>query len=267
MSYILDALRRSESQRREIEDEPLVRLTAVPPPKKSHWRFFVLVFSALSNIVVLAYLFGPAELPFRYFSQQTAAPSARVDKAEAATIRPDVEKHAVAEKPPPRTHLPDAEKKEAAHGPSAAKTEATSTATRSAEVRSGLPAAAPNRPVKEIVHQRQAIAQSVTSPRSSAAVPGDSSEPTMRGQAKLLVPDRDRSPAMDRSESEADGLPKPKINVYAYTARVEGDRFVIIRNQKYREGDRIEDGPVVRRIEEHAMTLEFAGRTYQIPRP
>jgi general secretion pathway protein B len=64
-----------------------------------------------------------------------------------------------------------------------------------------------------------------------------------------------------------DRLPRPKINVYAYSATAERDRFVVIGGRKYHEGDRLQDGPAIRRIEESAVTLDFEGQTYRVPRP
>ena len=64
-----------------------------------------------------------------------------------------------------------------------------------------------------------------------------------------------------------DHLPRPRINVYAYSATAERDRFVVIGGRKYHEGDRLHDGPAIRRIEESAVTLDFEGQTYKVPRP
>lgn len=76
-------------------------------------------------------------------------------------------------------------------------------------------------------------------------------------------PPQSRAPAAKGSGPYAD----LKVTIYAYSPTSASDRFVVIRNRKYREGDRIEDGAVIRRIEENAMSLEANGESFRVPRP
>lgn len=272
MSYILEALRKSERLRRQSEDEPLVRLTAAPPPRKSRWRIFALVFSAVTNVAVLAYLFGPAMFQNRRVAERDASGPDRAAGTAAigrtqAELQPMVGSPPATEDMPRKAETIEVDKPQSTKRPDKARQESAPSGRKAAEIRPDVPAGPPNRLSRENVRQRGAIAQKVHPSQASPAASEDFPQPVARILPRPPVTDFDRSRPAELSESATDGLPKPKINVYAYNARVDGDRFVIIRNRRYREGDRIEEGPIVRRIEEHAMTLEYAGQTYKIPRP
>ncbi len=257
MSYILEALRKSERQRREIAEQPLARLTAAPPRERSRWRVTIVVLSTLTNVVVLAYLCLPVLFPKH--------PEASLPSSSPAAPLP---KPAAAKDEAIRTDQPAA----AAEGPTGSEPEPIVSTPREsirsvkpkpAPPSSGVKVTPPSRVAKQAPRQRQAIPAAEEEAERTDSPVG----PLARlGTARLSEPAPD-APERSRPAADHGGLPQPKINVYAYTARVDGDRFVIIRNRKYREGDRIDEGPVVRRIEEHGMTLEFAGQTYRIPRP
>lgn len=248
MSYILEALRKSERQRRANNELPLARL-ADEVPRSSHRRPLVITLSVLANIGLLVYLLMPLGSSHR--NGNAVNPKA-VETNTAARLPPDE------------------------HGPAAADRNARSSGD-GARVLEEVPKV-PARP-------RQGSAQKIgplprTKREPAGTVPdGDLAKPAGPSPQRL---NRTPSPSVQRPRIEAPrrdasveideaagaGLPKPKINVYAYSNRNDADRFVIISNRKYREGDRIEDGgATVKRIEEHAMTLEYDGRTYKVPRP
>lgn len=265
MSYILEALRKSERQRREIEEQPLVRLNAVPVKERSRWRIAIVVLSALTNVVVLAYLVVPVVFPHRPVSSSDSAPARRTDAPVAdrsKDIRPDqpvLTGDSPAAATEPEVNMATPHEPPRSVKPKPAPSSFGSKITPPSRVAKAV--------VKESLRQRAAIPTGERRPGVAASA-ADSPPPMITAPVPHpppAVPERSR-PTQAPEPLDA-GLPQPKINVYAYTARVDGDRFVIIHNRKYREGDRIEEGPVVRRIEEHGMTLEFAGQTYKIPRP
>lgn len=257
MSYILEALRKSERQRREVAEEPLARLTAAPPSKRSHWRKAIVLLSALTNVVVLAYLFAPMLLPKHLAVSSSVSLPAAPDNSPAAPQGEGVR----ADQPAVAVEAPAASKPEPAATPRESIRPAKA---KPAPPSSGVKVATPSRVGKQPPRQRPAILMAEEE-SGTGDLPADALARIDTARLPASVPD---APERTRHAAAVGGdLPQPKINVYAYTARVDGDRFVIIRNRKYREGDRIDDGPVVRRIEEHGMTLEFAGQTYKIPRP
>jgi hypothetical protein len=91
--------------------------------------------------------------------------------------------------------------------------------------------------------------------------------PSFRPKKASRTVGGESTPTESARNAPDDGFPHPKINVYAYSAAADRDRFIVIRSHKYHEGDRLEDGPVLRRIEETSMTLDYQGQTYKVPRP
>ena len=61
-------------------------------------------------------------------------------------------------------------------------------------------------------------------------------------------------------------IPAMNINVYVYSD-VPKEQFVIIDMQKYRVGERIANGPVLEKIEEDMMILQYNGRKFKVLRP
>jgi hypothetical protein len=108
---------------------------------------------------------------------------------------------------------------------------------------------------------------------------GDEDPPSIRPKAAIRMPPSRPSAAaarpIDRAagmgsrlpEGPDDRLPRPKINVYAYSATIDRDRFIVVHGRKYHEGDRLEEGQTIRRIEEDAVTLDFQGQAYRVARP
>lgn len=262
MSYILDALRKSERQRREIEEQPLARLVAEPLRKSSRWRLAVVVLAAVTNVAALAYLLAPKLVAERQASAQIPVPQ------DATPGEPTADQRAapVADSHPKPTERSVASESSKENMPAPA-TVATATAKAKPTATSPRKAASIGRPAKEKLQSRSAAA---FAERQQTLVESDLAErqdEALDRPVRLSAPRvPEQSLPVDSGES-ADGLPKPKINVYAYTSHADGERFVIIQDRKYREGDRIDGGAVVRRIEENGMTLEYAGQTYRIPRP
>ena len=60
-------------------------------------------------------------------------------------------------------------------------------------------------------------------------------------------------------------LPRLDINVHVYSEEVS-ERFVLIKMERYQEGDRLPAGVVIKRITEDGMVLTFQGRTFHYTR-
>lgn len=60
-------------------------------------------------------------------------------------------------------------------------------------------------------------------------------------------------------------LPAMKVDLHVYAARRE-DRFVFINLAKYREGQRLTEGPLVEEITNDGVILQYQGERFLIPR-
>lgn len=59
------------------------------------------------------------------------------------------------------------------------------------------------------------------------------------------------------------GLPALTINVHAWTEQ-PGQRFILINMQRYNEGDRLREGPLVRQITQDGVVLEHRGEIFSL---
>jgi general secretion pathway protein B len=63
----------------------------------------------------------------------------------------------------------------------------------------------------------------------------------------------------------AEALPELHLDVHVYATRA-ADRFVYINMRKYREGNALQEGPVVERIRRDGVVLNFQGLRFILPR-
>lgn len=61
------------------------------------------------------------------------------------------------------------------------------------------------------------------------------------------------------------GLPALHVDVHVWAER-PADRFVLINLRRYREGDRIEEGAMIRHIVPEGVVLGYRGERYFLPR-
>jgi general secretion pathway protein B len=63
----------------------------------------------------------------------------------------------------------------------------------------------------------------------------------------------------------AEALPELHLDVHVYATRA-ADRFVYINMRKYREGNALQEGPIVERIRRDGVVLSFQGLRFILPR-
>ena len=230
MSFILDALKKSETERQrqgsaEFATIPSSRAASSPP----RW-LWVLVLLLLVNLVVLAGI---------------------LLRDEPAATTPALSSPAVAPATTPAITPADAEEPPAA--------DTTSFEARIADARSRQPppgvvaGIAPEtapvqepavpEPADEIVEQRPPAGQP-DAPRSEPL-----SLPTLtqlRAGGILSLPDLHLD-----------------IHVYSETP---ADRFVFVNMSKHRENSRLASGPVVERITPEGVVLDYQGTRFLLPR-
>lgn len=261
MSYILEALKKSERARREIEGEPLLRMTSEPPPpSRSKWRWVPLVALLAVNISALAYFLMRGSSTPHPVAASPAAPAA----PPVATSRPA--------EPPSREMPPGADEEGSAEAPALAHPERGRFGAGPAAV------ARPPSPARQVgANTGHPTREHAPPPPPDEALPDEpelqDEDPTPHragGLARLrrqLREEPDPPQAAAPAAKGAGPYGDMKVTIYAYSPTSASDRFVVIRSRKYREGDRIEDGALIRRIEENAMTLEANGETFRVPRP
>ena len=230
MSYILDALRKSEQERRPGSALGMIRKDPGPAtlPPRSIALYAAPVLGAIA-LAVGAYLLIArpfASAPPVVVSAETAPSS-----TSAASSNPAPK---VAEPAAPVASVP----KVAAAAP-VAKT----------------PSAPP---VRDLVEQTRVAPKPTPRPLAPAgiSIPVTASA-SAANDVRLL---RVMPPDFQNS------LPEMVVNIHVYAAN-EAERILYINNRQYHAGDKVRDDVVVEEIVEDGAVLNFRGQRFKLPRP
>lgn len=229
MSYILEALKKSEQERRigavpdlSVAQETVVRAT----PRWPRWLLGALLLNA-SILLFVAWRI--------WDGRQPAVPPEPAAVAPAAKAQPPVEDTNKIVAVPPAVPAPETEP------------------ARLPEPVSGPVAAA-------AVEKPAAVAQSM--PDAQTVGPDLEPMPELDAAAGAAAVVRwEDLPADERA-----GLPVPRIDVHVFASEPER-RFVLIDLRKYLQGDSLDSGAVVEAILADGIVLSYQGRQYRVDRP
>lgn len=281
MSFILDALRRSEHERQRQAGPALVDTPVAPPRARSNPWATAAIALLVVNLAAIGIL-----LLMRSNGEQAAAP------ASAATPTVQSPQASASTKPPPQS-IPQA----APPGP----TSAPPVAAAPSALPGGAPPAAPPaaartppmlRPAQpapqipgrnpleaEVVEDsppfdEEAVALAAAPPPGPPAVVRT---PT-RGGTVVYQPLDDLDPVTARPSSAptsnlptADeltargGLPELKLELHVYSNKPP-ERFVFVNGSRYREGDTTREGAQVEEITRDGVVMNLRGNRFLLPR-
>jgi general secretion pathway protein B len=261
VSFILDALRKSEHERQRQAGPALAEVPVAPPKPRSNVWAPIAIALLLVNLAVIGVLMirksmrEPVPPPPAAASVDSApapAPPAPVAQAPVATASP------VASTPPmmrPAGPVTSASS-EPQHSLEAEATGDAPTldpqmAAQAAAVPSGPPAVtrAPSSR-GSVVYESLPDSATVGGPQYTPQ-PG-ASRPAHDGGSGL-------PPADQLSGSGA--VPALNLDLHVYST-TPAERLVFINSHKYREGDTMQEGPVVRQITPAGAVIEYQGRSY-----
>ncbi len=230
MSYILEALKRSERERGRGAVSPLTADLRIADPgaggRRRWWPW-------AGAVLAVGVLIGAAGWWFVPRGSGRVGPPARVAGSAARTVP---------RAPPVQT----APRRVPAVAPAP----------------SGLETAATRRPPRAVAHPSPAPPPAPRSrPLVRAVAPVRVAAPPAPRPAALPVPRLDDLPASFRAQ-----LPKLNIEVYVYSPR-RALRWVLINLHKYREGQQLPGGEVLEEITSGGLVLRYAGRRFLVPRP
>ncbi len=269
MSFILDALRKSEHERQRQTGPALAEVAVAPPKPRSNVWATAAIALLLVNLVAVGVLLirkasrEPAGQPAVAGPQApvpaapSAAPPAQVTMTQTAPAT-----SAVPNPPPMLQPAREAEPAEAASNRNPLEAEVSASApsldpqmaAQAAAVPPGPPAVtrAPSGKGK-VIYESLPDSSSVGSPQYEAE-PRSNTAPS----AGPKLPTADEV-------SAAGGVPALKLELHVYSNK-PADRMVFINAHKYREGDTMVEGPVVRQITPDGAILEYRGRQFVLTR-
>jgi general secretion pathway protein B len=231
MSLILDALRKSEAERRRGQapdlHSPSPLLMRAPPRRRSAWPV-VFAGIAMLGLAAAAWWWLPP--------RQADAPS---DVTPAAG-RPSMDAETTIDTPPAPALTPIPSPVAAAPPPP----------------RIQEPVPAPTLPEPDVIQPAAVGPAGQTPPiavaSAAAAVSAEPADPDLPTLSAL-------------SSAQRAAMPPLKMSMHVW-AELPADRFVIIDGQRVGEGSRL-PGAVVAQIRRDGVVLDVDGRLYLLPRP
>ena len=231
MSFILDALKKSEIERQRQSAPGLI--DARPSPRRSRMPLWVAILCILLGVNLLALTYvvvrksaapAPASRPADAPPAAAAAPEARPFSPldGAPEYAPEIPVAPTAATPTPATPTPDAAPPE----PRPART-----------------APAGDTGADALPHSGPELTDAETNAETGEVLPTIS----------------------EVSLSGAQALPELHLDVHVYATQ-PADRFVYINMRKYHEGAKLQEGPTVERIRRDGVVLNDQGVRFLLPR-
>jgi general secretion pathway protein B len=244
MSYILDALRKSERQRRARQNEPkpagelLVDMPAPKPTTLSKWLLVVLIVNVIGLAGLLWFVLRPKPL----FEQ------VRPTGADTLAVKP-LPKNKAESLPAPKK-------------PSAPKLQPSIADWEAAERTASIPAEPPkSKPDNTAVKKPALTTPSLVEPKP----PLTESDESVR--AVLPSPQARSIPFLyELPQDFQNSIPPFKINVFVYAAN-PSERFIMADMAKYRPGQLIKNAVKLKEIRQNSAVVEYNNQIFQIPRP
>ena len=251
MSLILEALRKSEAERRRGETPTLlspINEFASHALRRAERRQRLWMWLALALIVLLVAVGG-----YGWQQAVTTDTDSPASAANAGISEPDV----VADLPQTATPMPASPLHDAHPAavnetlPATSSPAPTTNIARADSVPQEIPAAAPT-----AVTKPPAMASGTPTPSESVSAATPTEPPPIPTWIRV-----DQLPAAER-----DALPPLKVSMHVYSAD-PAKRAVLIDGQRYQEGSWIADGILLKAIRRDGSLLEVRGRELLLGRP
>jgi general secretion pathway protein B len=256
MSYILDALRKSEQQRQATKPDSVTDRLLINPPQPNQKPVKWIVALVFGNVLVIAYLVW-------YFNQKTTGelkPAA--EHQQTQQILPSKPNKVLL--PPSSVQNKSSQKTGQLAGVSPTQKPPSPSI---AELIEATKSVDKPQPIKKIPEKKPIIAKKDLIDRSEQI-------PTIQPEPSNLIPEEASPsprvkgmPALDDLPYEIrNNLPNLTINVFSYDLQPEG-RFVIIDMVKYKTGQLIKGSVILQEIRPDSIILQYRSTTFRVDRP
>jgi general secretion pathway protein B len=267
MSFILDALKKSEIERQR-QNVPGLMDTG-PAPRRPRFPVWAMALAALLavNLAVLVIVLargGWPSLSARPTAETHAAPAASGAVSATAEAAPSVAA------PGPASAAPTP--------PLASTSSASSPAPLPQSVPTPAAAAAAPAAADSNLPEHHISPMDAAAPIYAPEIPADSgppagASPAQRGREHdpLLTSREDKGdqevlPTISELDlTGANALPDLHLDVHVYATK-PSERFVYINMRKYQEGNTLAEGPVLERIRRDGVVLNYRGLRFLLPR-
>jgi general secretion pathway protein B len=267
MSFILDALRKSEHERQRQTGPALAEVpVAAPKPRTNAWATGAIAL-LLVNLVVVGVLLirkanrePEAAVPAVVPAATQVAPAAAVPAQAQVSMTQTVPSAA---SPPPMLQPARPSGLPAAGSRNSLEDEMSEPASMldrpMAEEAAGLPAGPPA--VTRAPSGRGSVVYESLPASAAVGTQQYSPPPEARTAPQPAGP---KLPTAEEVTA-AGGVPALNLDLHVYSTK-PAERMIFVNSRKYREGDSLQEGPVVQTITPDGAILEFRGSRFLLSR-
>jgi general secretion pathway protein B len=279
MSFILDALKKSEQERQRQAMPGLVESgIARPRARLPMWAIALCVLLGVNLLVLLFVLARGWMTP-----SPAASSAAQLRRNEAPGTGPDAQP-ARSDAPGPGSAAQSHSSEAPGTGPDAqpGRSDAPGTGSAAPAGRSGAQAAPPDKHFSPLdpapVYAPEIPVTAADSPATAPPTsrqppnPGSSGARTIRRHDPVLndgdykANDEEVLPSINEINlTGAQALPELHLDVHVFATK-PAERFVFINMRKYHEGATLQEGPTVERIRRDGVILNYNGLRFLLPR-
>ena len=261
MSLILEALKKSEAERRLGRAPDLLTPAAMPVPERRPWLWlWGVVFGLAAALIVVLVLWARSAL-----DAPTARPPAPASASAPAAPPPDTTMSAPPPAPAPVSRTPA---NAIANAPLPQDPDFASTERESVPVPAhAIPLPPPTPPApRQNTPSPPAQAQPVVTRPLPASLPAAASVP-------VTVPEPEPAPTLEPLQHLAtlpaslrEGLPPLRLSMHVYDPDPAA-RFVLIDGKRYRQGDAIAPGILIDAIRPDGVAIAHGQQRFLLSRP
>lgn len=233
MSFILDALRKSENERR-LEAAPGIMHSPSAVPRERLPLWAILAIAALAAAVLVLTIYSLTD------RRGSAAPPPVVSRSQETTL-------SMPEQPPQTEAAP------AAAPPQAGQATAELPVPPQPQATTQTPPQASAAPARDPEPGAEAGA-------TSAEVSAPARE-TLSGSTAASSAGQTPIPSYAAVLAEGIGLGALQMQLHVHSS-VPASRFIVVNGSRYLEGDRLSEGPVVEEIAAEGAILSYRGRRF-----
>jgi general secretion pathway protein B len=253
MSFILDALKKSENERQRKVGPSLADVHVRSPESKKPWWAVAIAALLLINLVVLIVA----------LTRDRSSASVQATSAATATVQPQSRNDVPFDSTAPAQSSASEPTKSPAPGATSAAVHPLAEEAGVAPPESGGPGDAPNPSLAAAALPPDG--PPMVRPIDDPAAPANS---TATFGARTQEPPQPQEVLPTASELVANGtqLPELHLDIHVYSAN-PAERFVFVNMHKYVEGQSLSEGPTVERITPEGVILNHQGLRFLLPRP
>ena len=267
MSFILDALRKSEHDRQRQTGPGLAEVPMAPSrPKKNVWATAAVVLLIVNLLAVGVLLLRRAshEAPTATPADTPTAPAAAAPAAARQTPP-------TAAPPSPQASVTQAlpqpvlQPRPTPAAPAGRNPLASEVAGGSQGLDADMAAHAASVPQQVA----PAVSRATTIPATGGSVgyqpiPEAAVARAVAAETPSAPPQHSSLPTADEV-SAGGGVPRLHLDLHVFSAKPQ-ERFIFVNSHKYREGDTLQEGPVVEQITQSGAVLNYRGSRFLLTR-